>query len=132
MENMNIESLIKTATEEIEKALSTKTIIGEPMTFEGKMIIPVSKISFGFGAGGGGGTGKNKESSGGFGGGAAGGASVSPVALIAVDKEKVEVMPLDKSSFGAALEKMVSYIPEVAGKAMAAKEREKEKKGEGA
>ena len=129
MERIDVESLIKTATEEIEKVLNTKTIVGEPMTFEGKTIIPVSKITFGFGAGGGSGGGKSKEGEGGegSGGGAGGGASVSPAALIVVDKEKVEVMTLEKGSLGAALEKMVSYVPEMAGKAMAEKEKAKKK-----
>ena len=126
---MDVESLIKTATEEIEKALTTKTIVGEPMTFEGKTIIPVSKVMFGFGAGGGSGGGKAGSEGGGegSGGGAGGGASVSPVALIVIDKEKVEVMPLAKGSLGAALEKIVGYVPEMAGKAAAAKEKAKAK-----
>ncbi|ODS39236.1 MAG: hypothetical protein A7316_06085 [Candidatus Altiarchaeales archaeon WOR_SM1_86-2] len=130
MERIDVESLIKTTTEEIEKVLSTKTIVGEPMTFEGKTVIPVSKVGFGFGAGGGSGGGKGKEGEGGegSGGGAGGGASVCPVALIVIDKEKVEVMPLAKSSLGAALEKMVSYVPEVTGKVMAAKEKAKKSK----
>ena len=130
MERIDVESLIKTTTEEIEKVLGTKTIVGDPMTFEGKTVIPVSKIAFGFGAGGGSGGGKGKEGEGGegSGGGAGGGASVCPVVLIVVDKEKVEVMPLTKSSLGAALEKMVSYMPEMADKVMTAKEKGKKSK----
>jgi len=129
MERIDIESLIKTATEEIEKALTTKTIIGEQITFEGKTVIPVSRIVFGFGAGGGSGGGKAGGEGGGegSGGGAGGGGSISPVALIVIDREKVEVMPLAKGSFGAALEKIVSYVPEMAGKAAAAKEKAKKK-----
>ena len=36
-------------------------------------------------------------------------------------------MPLAKGSLGAALEKIVGYVPEMAGKAMAAKEKAKGK-----
>jgi uncharacterized spore protein YtfJ len=132
MERLDVESLIKTTVDELEKALSTKTIVGEPMKFDGKTIIPVSKIMFGFGAGGGSGFGKAKEgeSGEGAGGGAAGGVAVSPVAIIVLDKENIEVMSLAKSSFGAALEKMVSHIPEISGKLIGAKEKSKASKEE--
>jgi len=63
---MKIEEILKTVTEEIANMISTKTVIGEQMTFEGKTIIPVTKVSFGFGSGGGEGKGKTGEE--GFGG----------------------------------------------------------------
>jgi len=55
---MKVDEILKTVTEEITNMISTKTVIGEPITLEGKTIIPVTKVSFGFGSGGGEGKGK--------------------------------------------------------------------------
>ena len=79
-----VENLVKTTLGEIEKVLSTKTVVGEPMTIEGTTLIPLISAGFGFGAGGG--TGKdmaNKKGEG-TGGGTGGGAWVRPVAVIIV------------------------------------------------
>ena len=48
-----VEQLIKTTLGEIERILSTKAVVGEPITIEGKTIIPLVSIGFGFGGGGG-------------------------------------------------------------------------------
>ena len=108
------ENLIKTTMEEIEKVLSTKSVVGEPMTIEGKTLIPLVSIGFGFGAGGGSGKGGGKEKTEGegAGGGAGGGAGVKPVAIVIIDKESVRVEPI-KGGFTNALEKIVEKIPEI-------------------
>ena len=36
-----IENLVKTTLAEIEKLLSTKTVVGEPITIEGTTIVPL-------------------------------------------------------------------------------------------
>ena len=56
------QNLVKTTLEEIEKVLSTKTVVGEPMTVEGVTLIPLISVGFGFGAGGGSGRGPSKKS----------------------------------------------------------------------
>ncbi|MDF1557554.1 MAG: hypothetical protein P1P80_05165 [ANME-2 cluster archaeon] len=45
---MVVEQLLQSITEEIADIISTKTVIGEHITIEGKTIIPVTKVSFGF------------------------------------------------------------------------------------
>jgi len=56
------QNLVKTTLEEIEKVLSTKTVVGEPITVEGVTLIPLISVGFGFGAGGGSGRGPSKKS----------------------------------------------------------------------
>jgi hypothetical protein len=50
---MKVEEISKTVTEEIANMISTKTVIGEHITMEGRTIIPATKVNFGFGSGGG-------------------------------------------------------------------------------
>lgn len=111
------ESYVKTLVDEIAKVISADSVIGEPIVQEDKVLIPVTKVSFGIGVG----TGKDKEGQGGEGGG--GGGGISPIALIAVFKdipgpEGVQLLPL----------KAPSKIPEVIEKAVGAFAKMKEKK----
>lgn len=45
-----VENLVKTTLGEIEKLLSTKTVVGEPITVSGTTLIPLVSLGFGFGA----------------------------------------------------------------------------------
>ena len=56
-----VESLTKTTIEEIEKVLTTRTVVGEPITIEGITLIPLIAAGFAFGAGGGSGKGEAKQ-----------------------------------------------------------------------
>ena len=48
----DVEKLIKTAMSEIKRLLSTKTVVGEPITNEGNTLIPLISVGFGFEADG--------------------------------------------------------------------------------
>jgi uncharacterized spore protein YtfJ len=113
----DVEKLLKTAMGEIERLLSTKTVVGEPITAEGNTIIPLISIGFGFGAGGG--TSKNEK---GVGTGSGGGGGIKPVAIIIANKEGVTVAAI-KGGTASALEK----VGEIVVKAI---ERRGEKKKE--
>jgi len=52
---------------ELKVIASTKTVVGEPLTLDNKMVVPVSRIMVGFGVGGG--EGQEAEKRGGFAGG---------------------------------------------------------------
>jgi uncharacterized spore protein YtfJ len=106
----NVESLVKTTLGEIEKVLSTKTVVGEPLTIQGTTLIPLISAGFGFGAGGGSGKGEAKQKGEGSGGGTGGGAYVKPVAVVIVTKEGVKVEPIIGSLAGA-MEKLGETIP---------------------
>ncbi len=88
----DVEQLIKTTLSEIERILSTKTVIGDPITIEGNTIIPLVAIGFGFGGGGGSGGGKDKSE--GTGAGTGGGGGVKPIGVIVVNKDGVKVEPI--------------------------------------
>src|SRR3990170_1071613 len=105
---MKVDEILKTVTEEISNMISTKTVIGEPITLEGKTIIPVTKVSFGFGSGGGEGKGKTGEE--GFGGGGGGGGVIDPVAFLVVSREEVKVYSVKEKGI---ISQLVEVIPEI-------------------
>ena len=110
-----VESLVKTTLGEIEKVLSTKTVVGEPMAIEGVTLIPLISAGFGFGAGGAAGKGEAKQKGEGSGGGTGGGAWVRPVAVVVVTKEGVKIEPI-MGSLAGAIEKLGETIPQMVEK----------------
>lgn len=126
----DIEKLVATSMGEIEKLLSSKSVVGEPIVVEGNTIIPLMSVGFVFGAGGGSGkgTGKGEKGSKGEGSGegigeaTGGGGGIKPAALIIVGKDGVRVEPI-KGGTTTVLEK----VGDVVGKAV---ERRVEKKEE--
>ncbi|MFC2016106.1 GerW family sporulation protein [Chloroflexota bacterium] len=105
-----VESLTKTTLGEIEKVLTTRTVVGEPITIEGRTLIPLISIGFGFGAGGGSGKGEAKQKGEGTGGGTGGGAWVRPKALVIIDKDGVRIEPI-MGSISTAIEKIGEAVP---------------------
>ncbi len=87
---MGIDSLIKTVLSELQVAINSKTVIGDPISVQNWTVIPVTKVSFGFGAGGG----QGKKDSNDFGGGSGGGATIEPTAFIAVNPNEVKLFSL--------------------------------------
>ena len=91
----NEEMLKETATE-LKEFLSSKNVMGAPVDFGDKLVVPVTRYGFGFGAGG-----SHTRDGGGQGAGAGGG--IEPVALVILHKdvkgpEGVQVMSLKKDS----------------------------------
>ena len=121
-----VEDLVKTTLGEIEKVLSTRTVVGEPITVEGVTLIPLISVGFGFGAGGGEGKGEAKQKGEGVGGGTGGGAGVKPIAMVIIDKEGVRIEPI-KGGMATAIEKIGETIPQMIEKSI---EKVMEKWGE--
>ena len=48
-----VENLLKTTLGELERLLTTRTVVGEPITVEGGTVIPLVSVGFAFGACGG-------------------------------------------------------------------------------
>ena len=71
---MEVENLFDKAVGEIERMLSTKTVVGEPIKVEDTTLIPLVNVGFGFGVGGG--EGSEPEKGSGHGGGTGGGGGV--------------------------------------------------------
>ncbi|MGM0771702.1 MAG: GerW family sporulation protein [Halobacteriota archaeon] len=121
---MGVEDVIKEVTTELERMVSAKTVIGDPVVAGNKTIIPVTKVSFGFGSGGG--QGSKGETETGFGGGGGGGAKIEPVAFIIVEEEGVRLMTISgKSDFG----KLIEAVPGVFEKIRSAKGKMKKEEG---
>jgi len=121
---------MKEVVEQLEKLITTKTIVGEPITVAGKTVVPISKVSFGFGSGGG--EGRRDEKSG-FGGAGAGGAKIEPVAFLVISEDEVKL--LSATGKGIDIGKIVEAVPEVMDKIKSmrgkkGKEKEKEKEQE--
>lgn len=93
---MSNEQMLKDTAGELKGFLSSKNVVGEPVDFGDKLVVPVARYGFGFGA-----AGNHSKDSAGQGAGAAGG--IEPVALVILHKdvkgpEGVQVMSLKKDS----------------------------------
>ena len=109
----HVESLLKATLAEVERLLSTRTVVGEPITVEGQTIIPLIAVGFGFGAGGGSGKEQKTARLEGLGAGCGAGGGVKPVAVIIVNKDGVR---LESVRRGAAT--MVEKVGEAVGRIM--------------
>jgi len=112
-----VENLVKTTLGEIEKVLSTRTVVGEPITVEGATLVPLISVGFGFGAVGGSGKGEAKQKGEGEGGGTAGGAWVKPIAVLIIDKDGVRIETV-KGGLSSTIEKLGETIPRMMEKCM--------------
>lgn len=124
----HVSELLKTALGEIERVLSTKTVVGDPIEVEGNTLIPLISIGFGFGAGGGLGKGPEKPGGEGQGAGTGGGGGIRPVAVIVVGADGVKVEPVKGTAstimdkFGDVIGKAVEGVSK-GGKTKANKEK---------
>ena len=120
-----VNRLLDTTVGELEKILTTRTVVGDPIEVGGHTIIPLVSVGFGFGGGGGEG-GPGGSEAGGTGGGTGGGGGVKPVGVIVIDDDGVRVEPI-KGSAASVVEKLGSSVAELVDRAR--KDREA---GEGA
>lgn len=103
----SIESLVS----HLDHLVSSKTIVGEPITSGSATIIPLLTASFGFGLGSGEGTEPNRGAGKGGGGGA--GARLKPTALVVIQDGEVKVYSLAQKG---AVEKLAELMPTVMSK----------------
>ena len=118
-----IENLMRSAMDSIKDMVDVNTIIGDPIQTEnGKVIIPISKVSFGFAAGG---SQFNSETIKEykkvdkdeeinyllpFGGGAGAGVNISPIAFLIIEESGVKLIPINHTG---ALDRLLDYIPDL-------------------
>ncbi|MEW5784877.1 MAG: GerW family sporulation protein [Bacillota bacterium] len=119
MENHPIESLMKTAMENLKEMVDVNKIVGDTVeTPDGSVIIPISRVAFGFAAGGTEFDQEEKSTNGNshhqadlpFGGGSGGGVSVQPVAFLVVGQGQVRLLPVDHN---AMLDRLIDLAPHV-------------------
>ncbi len=114
MDNHPIENLMKSTMESIKDMIDVNTVVGEPVTaYDGTVIIPISKVSFGFASGG---TEfentreVEKASRHPFGGGSGAGISIRPVGFLVVRGDSIRMLPVDQHS---TYDKIVDTIPQL-------------------
>ena len=114
MEDVN--KLLKTAVDDIERLLNSKTVVGDPISVEGATIIPLVSIGFGFGAGGGSRTPTGEKEN--VAGGTGAGGGVKPVAVVVVEKDgSVKLQSLSGGTI-SILEKVVDTVGKTVSKRM--------------
>ena len=104
--DQQISDIVETAVQNLSKVAEVNSIIGKPIvTMDGTTILPISQITFAFMAGGGEYGNKvppKKLIADGafsnFAGGSGGGASVTPVGFLIIDRDGVRVIEADKES----------------------------------
>jgi len=121
---MGVEELMQEVVEQLEKLVTTRTIVGEPITVAGKTVIPISKVSFGFGSAGGE---CKHDGESGFGGGGGGGAKIEPVAFLVVSEDEVKLLPA--TGKGIDIGKIMEAVPEVVDKIKSMRGKKEKDKG---
>lgn len=121
--SFNFNENVSVLFEKLEKFLTSKTVVGEPIQIGETTLVPIVSLSFGVGSGGG--DGSDDKGSKGFGSGGGVGAKATPTAVIVIKGDKVELLPL-KSQGG--LEKLLDMVPEIVSKIEVKKDEKSESK----
>src|ERR1700675_2408925 len=90
---MSAQALLQSLKESILSQASVKAIYGEPISAQGKTVIPVAKLIYGYGAGAGTG-GVGDSSARGEGGGGGGGVRAVPVGVIEISDQETRFVPI--------------------------------------
>jgi uncharacterized spore protein YtfJ len=106
-----INELLTSIISQLKEIAATESIVGKPVTFGERMIVPVSRLSVGFGAGGGEDESQNKNSR--FGGGGGGGARVEPVGFIIFDGTSFSFLPTSQRKFDGIIEAIPDIINKI-------------------
>ena len=114
MSEGNIQGIMDVTLEKLRAMVDADTIIGTPVKADNFTLIPVSKVSFGLA------TGSDFPSKSGaqmFGGGSGAGASVVPVAFIAINGDEIKMLPVynDLNTFDKAINMMPDLIEKAKG-----------------
>ncbi len=109
-----IADIISAAADKANVALKENSVLGDPITIDGIMIIPVYKLSFGFGGGGLDGT-KNKNADS-VAGGAGAGVTKKPVSYITIQNGEVSILYADDTTKQDFISKILSTIAKLRSK----------------
>ena len=93
-----ISELLNVSMKSLKEMIDANTIIGNPITYNGVIIIPVSKIHLGFVSGGSDIKPNSNKEDPLFGGGTGGGLSLSPICFLVVNNNEVSVLSIDNST----------------------------------
>lgn len=112
MKETPVNRIMESTLEKMREMVDVSTIIGEPMITGKTTLIPVSKVSYGFTSGG---TDlPSKQNNELFGGAGGGGITISPVAFIVIQDDKVRLMQIN--NYTSSADRAISMIPELIDK----------------
>jgi uncharacterized spore protein YtfJ len=95
--------LLQSLKDGVLSQASVKAIFGDPISAQGKTVIPVAKIMYGYGAGAGTG-GVGDTSARGEGGGGGGGVRAIPIGVIDITDQQTRFVPItDRKRLGGAV-----------------------------
>lgn len=107
---MDIQKYIESVQQGLASSAHVKTVFGDPVSAEGRTIIPVAQIRYGFGAGTGSGPTRNSTPSSsneqrlGEAGGGGGGVQVKPVGVVEISAAGTRFIPIhQRAKLGAML-----------------------------
>lgn len=109
MKETPVNKIMENTLEKMREMVDVSTIIGDPITTDGTTLIPVSKVSYVFTSGG---TDlPSKQNAELFGGGGGGGISITPVAFIVIQNDKVRMMQIN--NYSSSADRAIAMIPEL-------------------
>lgn len=109
---MNTKENIDILFEKFENFIKSQTIVGQEIKIGDITIIPLASISFGLGSGGG--SGDESNGSGGEGSGSGIAAKATPTAILVINGEDVNLVPIRKgNSFESLLDSIPSLIDKI-------------------
>lgn len=109
MKESPVNKIMENTLERMRDMVDVSTIIGDPIQTGDTTLIPVSKVTYGFT---GGGTDlPSKQNAELFGGGGGGGISITPVAFIVIQNDKVRMMQIN--NYSSSADRAIAMIPEL-------------------
>lgn len=112
----SINSTLKSLFQDMNGFVSSKTIVGDPITFGDTILLPLVDVSFGAAAGA-----FAKEKGKNAGGGVGG--KISPNCVLVIQGENIRLVSIRNQD---SISKIVDLVPDIANKIMAAVRKKKE------
>ena len=109
------QSLIEGLLDKARDIARSETVVGQPITFNDVLVVPVVQISIGFGAGGG--SGNDNGKNGGTGAGGGGGIRIEPSCFLVHDGTTVRLLPA-KGGKGKGMDALIEKLPDLLTYAM--------------
>jgi uncharacterized spore protein YtfJ len=106
--DMQLQDVLKSISDRVETSANVRTVFGDPVTAQGKTIIPVARVKYGFGGGGGWGrsaseNGAARPADQGGGGGGGGGVDVRPIGMIEITAGETRYISFEEKRRAARL-----------------------------
>lgn len=109
MKETPVNKIMENTLDKMREMVDVSTIIGDPIKTGDTTLIPVSKVSYGFTSGG---TDlPSKQNNELFGGGGGGGITITPVAFIVIQNDKVRMMQIN--NYTSSADRAIAMIPEL-------------------